>query len=437
MATPPLRLGTTEKARPPFGAARGARPVINFGRAARPVPLLSGPVGPEMLRPRYPRLNSAADLALVDGCFDHLARLRKADAAPPPASADTRNLLAIAEAVQNYATDRNGAIKGFQAVEDVRDQAERTDGVILPDGLTWQTLFTYGELARELEGRRDRKEGPVDYIYTGGFREQDFLAQATRRFQADQLVGSRFNARSVPAMMDVLRRIGHDPRIIDIRWMAYMLATVMWETNHMVRVPVAPPAHGTRRVSQWGEPVEEAGKGKINERKIKTYYLKVKVAPLPDGSARVTEQDGDIYTVGLKGKITSQSDDAVVGSDPWKAPLQAYTQATGAEQAYYGRGYCQLTWWNNYALTGAEIGLGLDLLYHPEKALEPATAYEVMAHCMVYGLGFANRKRLQMYFCGSYTDYEGARKMVNGTDHAAEVAQIARIFEKCLMETKA
>lgn len=437
MATPPVRLGTTEKAKPPHGAARGARPVIKMGRTARPVPLLSAPVGPEKLRGQYPRINAPADLALVDGCFDHLARLRNADAPRQSGDDTTRKLLAVAEAVRNYKTDRNGAIIAFQRVEDTRNDAERADGVILPDGLTWETLFTYGELARELESARDSKVSPADYIHTGGFREQVFLAEATRRFRANPIAGSRFNARSTPAMMDLLRRIGRDPRIIDIRWAAYMLATAMWETNHMVRVPATPPARGMRRVSQWGDPVEEAGRGKLNDHHILLYYLKVKVERLPDGRAKLTEQDGNVFIVGTNGKIVDRSpSNASHGSDPSKSPAQTYGNALGTELAYYGRGYCQLTWWDNYASTGAEIGLGLNLLFEPGKALEPAIAYELMAHCMVYGLGFANRQRLSMFFFGSYTNYLDARRMVNGTDHAGEIAGIARIFEKCLMESK-
>lgn len=437
MATPPVRLGTTEKARPPHGAAHGARPVIRMGQTARPVPLLSGPVGPERLRARYPRINAPADLALVDGCFDHLARLRSADAARQSGDDTTRKLLVVAEAVRNYKTDRNTAITAFQRVEDIRNDAERADGVIMPDGLTWETLFTYGELARELEVARDSKVQPVNYIHTGGFREQDFLAEATRRFRADPVAGSRFNTRSVSAMMDLLRRIGRDPRIIDIRWAAYMLATVMWETNHLVRVPATPPARGTRRVSQWGDPVEEAGRGKLNEHNILPYYLKVKVEQLPDGQARVTEQDGNIFTVGANGKIVGRSPfNAAHGSSSSKPPTQIYSNTTGRELAYFGRGYCQLTWWDNYASTGAEIGLGLKLLFEPDKALEPAIAYEIMAHCMIYGLGFANGRRLSMFLCGVYTDYVRARSMVNGTDHASQIAGIARIFERCLMDSK-
>lgn len=374
---------------------------------------------------------------MVDGCFGHLARLRSADAARQSGDDTTRKLLAVAEAVRNYKTDRNTAITAFQRVEDIRNDAERADGVILPDGLTWETLFTYGELARELEAARDRKVQPVDYIHTGGFREQDFLAEATRRFRADPIAGSRFNARSVSAMMNLLGRIGRDPRIIDIRWAAYMLATAMWETNHTVRVPATPPARGTRRVAQWGDPIEEAGKGKLNAHTTLPYYLKVKVERLPDGRVKVTEQDGNTFIVGTNGKKASWSPlDASHGSIFGRSPTQTYGRATGSELAYFGRGYCQLTWWDNYASTGAEIGLGLDLLLQPDKALDPAIAYEVMAHGMVYGLGFANGQRFSMFFCGAYTNYVAARTMVNGHNHALEIANIARIWEKCLMDSK-
>ena len=140
--------------------------------------------------------------------------------AGPDAAAQAANLPAVIAAVSGYRTDRASAIAGFQSVEDIRDDAERTDGIIGPDGLTWQMLFTYGEIARAVEDESAKPVGPVDYRYTGDFHEAEFVAEATRRFAADHAVAGRFNAASTSAMMDVLGRIGRDPRIVDICWMA-------------------------------------------------------------------------------------------------------------------------------------------------------------------------------------------------------------------------
>ena len=42
---------------------------------------------------------------------------------------------------------------------------------------------------------------------------------------------------------------------------------------------------------------------------------------------------------------------------------------------YYGRGYVQLTWEKNYRRLSEAMGLGVSLVIHPEKALDPETSY--------------------------------------------------------------
>lgn len=393
--------------------------------------MLSGPVGPENLRPRYPMMNAPADVALVDACLKALAELRPVQNGS--AANATDELLAVALAVENYRIDRAGAIAAFQRVEDIRDAAERAAGVILPDGLTWETLLTYGELARDLDTVRDQQVHPADYIHIGFFDEQVFQAEAARRFAASPRVdGGRYNAGSVPPMLDLLGRCARDPRIIDIRWIAYILATAMWETNHEVVIPQA-TGGGTHRVSRWASPIEEVGKGRLNARDIKGYYLPVKVAATADGGASVTEQDGDTFAVSAAGVVTTRSAGAQHGSNAGAAMTSTYQEVSGTELRYYGRGYCQLTWWDNYASMGAEIGLGLELLFNPERALKPEIAFEIMVHAMVYGNGFANGKRLQMYLTGGVTNYVGACAMVNGTNENFAIARVAEVFEKSLL----
>jgi hypothetical protein len=369
---------------------------------------------------------------LVDACFKVLADLEPDSAS---SASDDRRLLAVARAVKPYRTDRAGAISAFQRIEDIRDDAERRSGIILPDGLTWETLFTYGELARDLESVRDRPVNPADYIHIGFFDQRVFQDEAARRFAASRVDGGRYNGGSVPAMLDLLGRCARDPRIIDVRWIAYILATAMWETTHRTTVPNA-RGRGTHRVSRWASPVEEGGKGRLNAHDIKDYYLPVKVAAAADGGATVVEQDGDTFTLSSAGTITRRSGGATHGSRASAAMTGPYRQASGTELRYYGRGYCQLTWWDNYASTGAEIGLGLELLFHPERALEPDIAFEVMVHAMVYGLGFANGKRLQMYLSGGVTNYVGARAMVNGTNENVAIARVAEVFEKSLLAAR-
>jgi hypothetical protein len=132
---------------------------------------------------------------------------------------------------------------------------------------------------------------------------------------------------------------------VDQRWLAYMLATAKWETNHTM------------------QPVEEIGRGRG-----RPYG-----APDPD-----------------TGKI------------------------------YYGRGYVQLTWKANYARM--KLLTGGDFLSHPELALEPKIAavilFEGMRGGMFTGVG------LPRYFNDKVDDPVNARRIVNGTDHADNIAAI-------------
>ncbi|OCX54255.1 hypothetical protein BEL04_08335 [Mucilaginibacter sp. PPCGB 2223] len=98
------------------------------------------------------------------------------------------------------------------------------------------------------------------------------------------------------------------------------------------------------------------------------------------------------------------------------------------KQLYYGRGYVQLTWYENYEAQGKL--LGLDLLNHPELVLQPAIAAKVLTHGMTHG-DFTGH-RLAEYFTPQLTDFVNARKIINGLDCAERIAGYAGIFLKAL-----
>lgn len=103
------------------------------------------------------------------------------------------------------------------------------------------------------------------------------------------------------------------------------------------------------------------------------------------------------------------------------------------KQTYYGRGYVQLTWLENYQRADKELhDAGIlksteSLVRTPDLALRQ----DVAAYIMRYGMleGWFTTKKLADYLPGNYVN---ARRIINGTDCAVEIAGYARIFEKAL-----
>ena len=110
-------------------------------------------------------------------------------------------------------------------------------------------------------------------------------------------------------------------------------------------------------------------------------------------------------------------------------PIEEYGRGAGLPygapdletgKTYYGRGFVQLTWKKNYGRLSAVAGV--DLVRHPELALKPRIAavilFEGMTGGMFTGVG------LPRYFSDTVDDSLNARRIVNGTDHADDIATI-------------
>lgn len=95
---------------------------------------------------------------------------------------------------------------------------------------------------------------------------------------------------------------------------------------------------------------------------------------------------------------------------------------------YFGRGFVQLTWLANYQRAGEE--LGINLVKFPEKALDLDIAAEVIFRGMIDG--WFTGKHLSDYIINDHTDYMNARRIVNGTDRARDIAGYATAFENAL-----
>lgn len=101
---------------------------------------------------------------------------------------------------------------------------------------------------------------------------------------------------------------------------------------------------------------------------------------------------------------------------------------TTPDQIYFGRGFVQLTWYENYEKMGKL--LGIDLLNNPALALKTDIATRIIFEGMIRGT--FTGKKLDDYLKGK-KDYAGARKIINGTDKKDLIAGYAVKFESALI----
>jgi hypothetical protein len=106
------------------------------------------------------------------------------------------------------------------------------------------------------------------------------------------------------------------------------------------------------------------------------------------------------------------------------AGAEAWRKAHLRYWPYYGRGYVQLTWKENYQKYGGL--LDIDLVGNPDLALEPQTACLILVHGFKHGT-FTGRK-LADFINADSTDFLNARKCINGLDHARDIAALAERY---------
>ncbi len=120
-------------------------------------------------------------------------------------------------------------------------------------------------------------------------------------------------------------------------------------------------------------------------------------------------------------------------------PIEEYGKGAGYEygkiipstgKAYYGRGYVQLTWMDNYKKF--ERFLGYPLVSQPELACKPDVACDILFYGMING-SFTGRK-LSDYISGTKCDFRNSRRIINGIDAAARIAAHAGKYLNALSE---
>lgn len=122
----------------------------------------------------------------------------------------------------------------------------------------------------------------------------------------------------------------------------------------------------------------------------------------------------------------------ITGARPTLARKMGNTTA-GDGPRYCGRGYVQLTWKVNYAKAGQK--LNVDLVSNPDLAMNA----DIAALILRYGMreGWFTGKSFQSYLpaagLATAAQFQAARRIINGTDKAALIANYAVEFQKALV----
>lgn len=128
----------------------------------------------------------------------------------------------------------------------------------------------------------------------------------------------------------------------------------------------------------------------------------------------------------------------IQGSRPKKA-RELGNLAPGDGAKYAGRGYIQLTGKANYAKATAKLralGINVDLVANPDRAMEPAIAALIMVHGMIEGWFTSRRLPDDLPARGPATlrQFVLSRDIINGTDMDDEIAAYAIDFQTGLQQ---
>jgi putative chitinase len=212
--------------------------------------------------------------------------------------------------------------------------------------------------------------------------------------------------KQLAGLETLLTFLEDDPEVNDVRWAAYMLATVKLEC-----------------ANTW-QPIKEGGCVEGRDPVCTPYKGK----------------DGKMHDR-LYGNPKPCPN--LLTKPPGRCP------AGKTEHHYYGRGYVQLTHQGNYAAMSTALLGNDDLVHSPERVMEPEVAYRIMSYGMRHGSfrsdthieGTGKHKHkahtpytLARYIHGKVHDYYHARNIINGVVPAVakEIADNAKHLEAIL-----
>lgn len=112
----------------------------------------------------------------------------------------------------------------------------------------------------------------------------------------------------------------------------------------------------------------------------------------------------------------------------WVKNAEAWRKRNLRYYPWYGRGFVQLTWEDNYKRAGK--ALGVDLIKNPDLALDA----EIAARIIIEGMKNAwfSKYKIEQFINLQKSDFRNARKMINLMDKADEIAAIAKKYDEAL-----
>ena len=200
----------------------------------------------------------------------------------------------------------------------------------------------------------------------------------------------RLSQKQVDGLNELLDFLEADPHVKDLRHAAYMLATVKIETADTFK-PIHEYGSKSYFIKRYGGQTKK-GKELGNDTPDEGYYYAGKGYPQTTGESNYEKAEA---------AIRKQYPEVVAD----------FERRTG----------------KRFDLTvGDQPGDELD----PQNILDPAISYATMSYGMRTGM--FTGKKLSDYIKGTSADYKNARRIINGTDRAAEIAEIAKGFAEIL-----
>lgn len=97
---------------------------------------------------------------------------------------------------------------------------------------------------------------------------------------------------------------------------------------------------------------------------------------------------------------------------------------------WYGRGFVQLTWQANYQKAKDE--LGIDAINNPDSVMDPVASAKIIVLGMIEG--WFTGKKLSDYIDLKHSNFEDARRIINGVDKKELIAGYAKAYDTDLLK---